>query len=144
MPLWSIGSIGMLPYLMAKMMQSNIQDMHDLPDYTLDNDAQSEVGSGGPLPLGTQDSGNGVIFSIFSRYATRVRLQLFEHPGDSSPQGLSIWIRGKIEQATCGIFGSLGLNMVNSMLIVSMDLTNQNKGTVSTSTSFLWTLALSR
>ena len=40
---------------------------------------------GSPLPLGTQASGAGVNFSIFSRYASRVRLELFDHAEDSEP-----------------------------------------------------------
>ena len=36
-------------------------------------------------PLGTQETGGGVNFSIFSRYASRVRLELFDHPEDAVP-----------------------------------------------------------
>ena len=36
-----------------------------------------------PLPLGTQETSGGVNFSLFSRHASRVRLELFEHPEDA-------------------------------------------------------------
>ena len=38
---------------------------------------------GSPLPLGTQETSEGVNFSIFSRHASRVRLELFDHPEDA-------------------------------------------------------------
>ena len=47
--------------------------------------ARSDVQAGSPLPLGTQETGGGVNFSIFSRYASRVRLELFDHPEDAVP-----------------------------------------------------------
>ena len=37
------------------------------------------------LPLGATQSGDGVNFALFSRYATGVRLELFEHPEDDKP-----------------------------------------------------------
>jgi pullulanase/glycogen debranching enzyme len=38
---------------------------------------------GVPLPMGTREYGGGVNFAIFSRHATRVRLELFDHPMDA-------------------------------------------------------------
>jgi len=67
---------------MAKMMKVNLNNVRDT---TLDNESQGDVSPGAPLPLGTQETGRGVNFSIFSRYATRVRLELFDHPADSEP-----------------------------------------------------------
>ena len=47
--------------------------------------ARTDVRAGSPLPLGTQESGGGVNFAIFSRNASRVRLELFAHPEDAVP-----------------------------------------------------------
>jgi isoamylase len=46
---------------------------------------RTDVRAGAPLPLGTSESGGGVNFSIFSRNATRIRLELFDHPEDAAP-----------------------------------------------------------
>jgi glycogen operon protein len=43
------------------------------------------VRSGVPFPLGAHPRGNGVNFAIFSRHATGVRLDLFDHPEDAMP-----------------------------------------------------------
>ncbi len=40
---------------------------------------------GVPLPLGTSESSGGVNFSLFSRHASSVRLELFDHPADAAP-----------------------------------------------------------
>ena len=40
---------------------------------------------GVPLPLGTYKQDGGVNFALFSRHASRVRLELFEHPMDGKP-----------------------------------------------------------
>jgi isoamylase len=61
----------MCPHSLAKMMKAN--------------DHQYESSTGSPLPIGTQASGSGVNFSIFSRYASRVQLELFDHAEDSEP-----------------------------------------------------------
>jgi isoamylase len=58
-------------------------DLHNLQAST--DDQLDETRTGAPIPLGTQESGGGVNFSIFSRYASRVRLELFDHPEDSKP-----------------------------------------------------------
>jgi glycogen operon protein len=64
--------------------------MKDMPqrnlrDYISETSEHTEVRVGSPLPLGTQESGDGVNFAIFTRNATRVRLELFEHPEDATP-----------------------------------------------------------
>jgi len=41
--------------------------------------------SGRPFPLGARGSGNGANFAIFSRHATGVRLDFFDHAGDAEP-----------------------------------------------------------
>ncbi|MER3447996.1 MAG: glycogen debranching enzyme GlgX [Candidatus Dadabacteria bacterium] len=56
-----------------------------LRDYMTDVCERTEVRVGDPLPLGTHESRGGVNFALFSRHASRVRLELFDHPGDSTP-----------------------------------------------------------
>ena len=46
---------------------------------------RADVREGSPLPMGTQKSGKGVNFALFSRHATGVRLELFDHPEDAAP-----------------------------------------------------------
>jgi isoamylase len=43
----------------------------------------SSVRPGVPLPMGTYESEGGVNFSFFSRHATRVQLEFFDHPQDT-------------------------------------------------------------
>ena len=57
----------------------------ELHDYVSEISEHSDVRTGSPLPLGTQEKGGGVNFAIFSRYASRVRLELFNHPEDAAP-----------------------------------------------------------
>jgi glycogen operon protein len=46
----------------------------------------SEIQSGNPLPIGgPHQQGDGVCFVLFSRHATSVRLELYQHPDDCSP-----------------------------------------------------------
>ena len=44
----------------------------------------TDVRVGVPLPLGTYARGEGVNFAFFSRHASRVRLELFDHPDDAA------------------------------------------------------------
>lgn len=53
--------------------------------YVADVCEHTEVRRGAPLPLGTSESAGGVNFSLFSRHANRVRLELFDHPADATP-----------------------------------------------------------
>jgi isoamylase len=70
---------------------------------------QGEVRAGDPLPIGgAHESGDGVNFVLFSRNATRVRLELYQNADDSSPARIldlnpaghrtgdiwHIWVRG--------------------------------------------------
>jgi len=62
--------------------------MKDMPERPLHEhvpkiSALNNVRVGSPQPLGTQERGRGVNFAIFSRDASRVRLELFDHPEDS-------------------------------------------------------------
>ena len=56
-----------------------------LNDYISDTSERADIRAGSPLPLGTQEIGGGVNFAIFSRHATRVRIELFDRPEDAVP-----------------------------------------------------------
>lgn len=43
------------------------------------------IGVGSPLPLGTFQRDHGANFAFFSRHATRVRVEFFDHPADQTP-----------------------------------------------------------
>ncbi len=60
----------------------------ELTDYLADMSEHAEIRTGVPLPLGTNESGGGVNFALFSRHASRVRLELFAHPEDAKPARL--------------------------------------------------------
>ena len=57
----------------------------DLLEYISATSEHADIRAGSPLPLGTQESGGGVNFAIFTRNATRVRLNLFKNPEDGTP-----------------------------------------------------------
>jgi glycogen operon protein len=54
-----------------------------LQDYAAKVSERTDVRIGVPLPMGTHEYGGGVNFAIFSRHATRVRLELFDHCTDA-------------------------------------------------------------
>src|SRR5271166_279284 len=56
-----------------------------LHDHLAQVSERSAVRLGVPLPMGTHEYGGGVNFAFFSRHATRVRLEFFESPADSTP-----------------------------------------------------------
>lgn len=56
-----------------------------LHDYVAVVSEHTEVRRGVPLPLGTHGYGGGVNFALFSRHASRVRLELFDHAIDIAP-----------------------------------------------------------
>ncbi len=58
---------------------------HPLPDYLAEVSERTEIRSGVPLPLGTDASQGGVNFALFSRHASRVRLELFDQAADARP-----------------------------------------------------------
>jgi isoamylase len=45
---------------------------------------RGEVRAGTPLPWGAHQRGDGVNFALFSRHATRVRLEFYQNPDDNS------------------------------------------------------------
>ena len=55
-----------------------------LNDYVAEVSERTEVRVGVPLPLGTYARGEGVNFAFFSRHASRVRLEFFDHPEDAT------------------------------------------------------------
>ena len=76
------GSVGVRANSVAAMMKSPQPELHDhIPEIS----ERDDIRAGFPLPLGTQETGGGVNFAIFSRYARRVRLELFDHPEDAYP-----------------------------------------------------------
>jgi glycogen operon protein len=56
----------------------------DLHEYISETSEHAKVRVGSPLPLGPTESGGGVDFAIFTRNATRVCLEWFEHPEDAT------------------------------------------------------------
>ena len=56
----------------------------ELHDYVADISDHTNVRAGSPLPLGIQERGGGVNFAVLSRRASRMRLELFDHPEDAS------------------------------------------------------------
>lgn len=56
-----------------------------LRDYAAEVCEQAAIRRGLPLPLGAHESEGGVNFALFSRHATRVRLELFEDAHDAVP-----------------------------------------------------------
>ena len=58
----------------------------NLGDYLSQTNERADIRAGFPLPLGAHEVGTGVNFSLFSRDATRVRLEFFGSPEDATPQ----------------------------------------------------------
>ena len=56
-----------------------------LPEYLAEVRETAEIRRGLPLPLGTRNVLDGVNFALFSRYARRVRLELFTNSHDATP-----------------------------------------------------------
>jgi isoamylase len=57
----------------------------ELRDYLSATSEHADVREGDPRPFGATEAGGGVNFAIFSRNATRVRLELFDHAEDAAP-----------------------------------------------------------
>ncbi|MBS1212306.1 MAG: glgX, partial [Proteobacteria bacterium] len=56
-----------------------------LHDYVAEVSEHTNERRGFPLPLGAHEYGGGVNFALFSRHASRVRLELFDQPADVTP-----------------------------------------------------------
>ena len=67
---------------MATLIKAPKRDLHD---YISESSEHAHVRAGFPLPFGTQETEGGVNFAIFSRDASRVQLELFDHPEDAVP-----------------------------------------------------------
>jgi isoamylase len=67
---------------MATMTKTPERELHN---YISEISERTDVRMGSPLPLGTHEARGGINFAIFSRYASRVRLELFDHPEDAVP-----------------------------------------------------------
>jgi glycogen operon protein len=67
---------------MAALMKTPQPELHDTISET---SGRTGHRAGSALPLGTQDTGGGVNFAIFSRHASRVQLELFDQPADAAP-----------------------------------------------------------
>ena len=57
----------------------------NLPDFISKISEHADVRAGSPMPVGAHESNDGVNFALFSRNATRVRLEFFNHPEDAAP-----------------------------------------------------------
>lgn len=66
---------------MARSLTTSERPLHN---YVTEVCERTGVRVGVPLPLGTYLHGEGVNFSLFSRHASRVRLELFDHPQDAT------------------------------------------------------------
>ena len=64
------------------MMNTPPRELHN---YISEIAEQADVRAGSPLPLGAEEKGAGVNFAVFSRNASRVRLELFDHAEDGVP-----------------------------------------------------------
>jgi isoamylase len=67
---------------MAAMTKTSERELHG---YISEVSERADVRAGSPLPFGTQETEGGVNFAIFGRSASRVRLELFDHPEDAAP-----------------------------------------------------------
>ena len=115
------------------MMTTSQRELHD---YISQISERADVRAGSPLPLGTQETGGGVNFAIFSRDAKRVRLELFNRPEDAVATRVIDLDASATAPATYGTSGSRGFVPVNSMPTAWMALTNPAKDIVSISTGF--------
>ncbi len=109
-----------------------------LRDYVNDVSEQTDVRVGAPLPLGTYAVGEGVNFALFSRHASRVRLELFDNSEDATVTRSSTWIPRATAPATCGTSRGEGDQVpVKSMPIEwNSAVSDPRKAIVSISTDF--------
>ena len=67
---------------MATEMTTSERELHR---YISEISERTDVRVGSPLLLVTQEKGAGVNFALLSCHASRVRLELFDHPEDAKP-----------------------------------------------------------
>ena len=83
---------------------------HERPlhDYLGEVSEHGEVRRGAPVPQGTHEIAGGINFALFSRHASRVRLELFDRLTDAVPKKVfdlspahhrtgdmwHVWVRG--------------------------------------------------
>lgn len=115
-----------------------------LHEYVAEVSERTDTRVGVPLPLGAYARGEGVNFAFFSRHASRVRLELFDHPEDATAARViemdparnrtgdvwHVWIE-RIRPASC-------------MPIAWTARINPRTAIVSISTSFSWIPSLPR
>src|SRR5215469_16556489 len=70
------GQKGASPSAVASSITDELQELR----------ANTEIARGSPSPLGVQELEGGVNFALFSRDATRVRLEFYRHVDDCGPQ----------------------------------------------------------
>src|ERR1035437_4271972 len=98
-----------------------------LHNYVAEVSEYTEVRRGVYLLLGTHESEGGVNFALFSRHATRVRLELFDQPADAMPAKVLISIPHATARVTYGTYGLRGFVPVNSTPAGWMGITNPGK-----------------
>jgi isoamylase len=76
------GAVGVRSNPMATITATPQRELHE---YISEISERTDVRAGSALPLGTQERAGGVNFALFSRHASRVRLELFDHPEDAVP-----------------------------------------------------------
>src|SRR6266481_8415498 len=96
---------------------------------------KGEVQAGNPQPWGAHQNGDGVNFVLFSRHATRVRLELYQNPDDPFPTKI---IELDIGPVRSGMYGCEVFPRVNSTAIASKGLISRKKATASTHISCFW------
>jgi len=67
---------------MATVTKTPERELHDSRSKTSEH---ADVRARSPLALGTHETGGGVNFALFSRYASRIRLEFFNHSEDAMP-----------------------------------------------------------
>ncbi len=100
---------------------------------------EGEIQAGNPLPIGgAHQVGDGVNFVLFSRHATRVRLELYQNTGDLSPARIIDLDPARHRTGDVWHVWVRGIPRDNSMAIASKDRINRNKGIASTHISCFW------
>jgi isoamylase len=83
-PKGPMSSVSVQPAEMAHAAKELTTSERPLNDYVAEVSERTDVRVGVPLSLGTYSRGEGVNAAFFSRHASRVRLELFDHPEDAT------------------------------------------------------------